>query len=167
MTLIVHGFDDATERRLYSLSLSATADVPKRLELSSRHFVCLLAWDARDASNETVARVADRLLSAGASYFVCWGPDCERVHDIIDEIAERPAADFALPEDSCIMTTWHDSEPLDEAIWFFLASAWPDEPYFETTRSSLAISIGSHEWSAAISAALGDVREFVRRRSAN
>jgi hypothetical protein len=76
---------------------------------------------------------------------VCWGPDCQRVHDIIDEMSE-PGNDVGVPEDSCIMTTWHDSEPLREALWFFLVNSWPDEHYENSTRVALAISVGSSEW---------------------
>ena len=39
------------------------------------------------------------MLRAGASYFVCWGSDCERVHDIIDEMVSYPDNDFGVPED--------------------------------------------------------------------
>jgi hypothetical protein len=103
------------------------------------------------------------LVRAGASYFVCWGPGCERVHDIIDEIASYPDNEFAIPGDSCIMTTWHDSEPLDEALWFLLVNAWPDQHYARSTHATLGISIGSTAWAAQISDAFDDPREFVRR----
>jgi hypothetical protein len=88
------------------------------------------------------------------------------VHDIIDEVVSEPGNKFDVPDQSCIMTTWHDSEPLEEAIWFFLVSAWPDDYYVHSTRAALAISVGSPEWAVAISSALQDVRGFVQRGSA-
>jgi len=157
-----HTFDSLTDRRLFSIDISSTGELP-RLDLPAGHFACLLAWDARGASADIVSAFVERLLRAGASYFVCWGPDCERVHDIIDEIVSHPEADFGVPEESCIMTTWHTSEPLREALSFFLTNSTPDEHYQHSTHVALAISIGSSAWSAEITEALDHPREFVER----
>jgi hypothetical protein len=159
-----HAFDSTTERRLFSLEIPSAGALP-HLALPARNFVCLLAWDARAASVDEVSALVEPLLRAGASYFVCWGPDCERVHDIIDEIASYPDNDFGVPEDSCIMTTWHSSEPLCAALWFFLVNSAPHEHYQDSTRAALAISIGSSAWAAEVVEALDDPREFVDRGS--
>jgi hypothetical protein len=163
MSVEAHDFDPETTRQLFSLAVSSPELVPAVLNLPSPNFVCLLAWDARGASVDAVSALAARLLRAGASYFVCWGPDCERVHDLIDEMASEPT--FGVPNDSCIMTTWHATETLEDAIEFFLVSSSPDDAYYDSTGASLAISIGSNEWAAAISSALEDVPGFVRRAS--
>jgi hypothetical protein len=86
---------------------------------------------------------------------------------MIDEMVSYPAKDFGVPEDSCIMTTWHSSEPLREALWFFLVNSWPDEHYQDSTHTALAISVGSSEWAAEIAEALDDPREFIGRGSEN
>ncbi len=161
MTVTTHGFDDVTGRELFSLKLASSAELPVRIELPSSHFACLLAWDASRVATDSVFSVAERLLRSGASYFVCWGPDSERVEGIIDDITIHPGYDFGVPHDSCIMTTSHGDESLEEALWFFLSSAWPDDHYVESTRAALAISIGSLKWAQEISAALADVRSFV------
>ena len=41
------------------------------------------------------------------------------------------------------MTTWHDQEPLDEALWFFLRSAFPAEHYASSCRSGVVLIIGA------------------------
>jgi hypothetical protein len=161
-----HAFDSVLERRLFSLEIPSAGVLP-RVMLPDGNFACLLAWDARGASADDVSAVVQPLLRAGASYFVCWGPDCERVHDIIDEIASYPDNDFGVPEDSCIMTTWHASEPLCAALWFFLVNSRPDQHYQDSTHAALAISIGSPAWATEIAEALNDVREFIRRGSEN
>jgi hypothetical protein len=161
-----YAFDSVMERRMFSLEIPSASALP-RLTLPTGNFACLLAWDARGASADVVSAVVEPLLRAGASYFVCWGPDCERVHDIIDEIVSSPDNDFGVPQDSCIMTTWHTSEPLSDALWFFLVNSWPDEHYQDSTHAALAISIGSSAWAAEIAEALEDAREFVRRGSEN
>jgi hypothetical protein len=159
-----HAFDSLTERQLFSIDIASTIELP-RLDLPAGNFACLLAWDARGASADAVSAFVEPLLRGGASHFVCWGPDCERVHDIIDEMVSYPGHDFGVPEESCIMTTWHASEPLGEAIWFFLVNSWPDEHYRDLTHSALAISVGSSVWAAEITEALDHPREFVQRGS--
>lgn len=161
-----HAFDSVMERRLFSLDVASAPTLP-RLDLPAGYFACLLAWDARSASADAVTAFVEPLIRAGASYFVCWGPDCERVHDIIDAMVSYPDNDFGVPENSRIMTTWHDSEPLREALWFFLLNSLPDEHYQDSTHTALAISVGSSTWAAEIAKALDHPQEFIRRGSEN
>jgi len=154
--------DAGMRRQLFTMHVAFPAAVP-RLDLPSANFVCLLAWDARGVSVEAIAAFVESLLRRGASCFVCWGPECERVHDIIDEIASDPDNDLGVPEGSCVMTTWHSSASLREALWFFLASTWPDEDYENSTHSAVAISIACSAWEAEIAEALDHPREFSRR----
>lgn len=163
MTPVEHGYDQIKERQLYSLELSSPEDVPDGLVFPSRHFACLIAWDARLASADSISTLIVPLLRAGASYFVCWGPDCERVHDIIDEVVSAEGERYGVPDDACIMTSWHDSELLEDALWFFLVNTCPDQYYEDTTLVALAISVGERGWHAEICSALDNPVEFVRR----
>ncbi|KQN04893.1 hypothetical protein ASE85_07875 [Sphingobium sp. Leaf26] len=62
--------------------------------------------------------VASWLLESGCLYFIAWGIDCEAWHDTVDW-ANLKAFDFGeIPDDRFVMTTWHDKEPLSEALWF-------------------------------------------------
>ena len=160
-----HAFDPVTKRRLFSIAVSSPTELPPRLDLPPGRFVCLLAWDARGASAEEVSAVIDPLIRAGASCFVCWGPDCERVHDIIDEMISAPDNDYGVPEGACIMTTWHDSEPLCDAIRFVLRCAFPNDFFHDSTDAALAISVASSAWTAEIAEAFDRPGDFVRRES--
>ena len=95
-----HAYDSVNERRLFSVAIDSPSEHSSQVELPARHFACLLAWDARGVSVEAVSSVVVQLLRAGASYFVCWGPDCERVHDIIDELTSDPDNKFGIPKNS-------------------------------------------------------------------
>ena len=152
------GRNGVTGRPLYVLDAAGPDDIPAALPVSGPYLICLLAWDARQLSAADIGAVAERLLKAGCVYAVCWGPDCERVHDIFDEIdlARRPDGPWA-------MTTWHSREPLSEAIWFALFSAWPDDAFADGCRSVVGVSIGSPDWAAELRAAFTDPSEFSAR----
>lgn len=163
MTLVRHPYDQVAERGLFSLALELARDLPDQIDLGAQHFVCLVAWDARGATD--VTEFADRLLRNGATYFICWGPGCERVHGLIDEVVTARGNAYGVPADSCIMTTSHESESLEDALHFFLVSSSPDSNYFESTRAGLAVSIGNAEWSAAIANALQNPGRLMRHAS--
>ncbi len=62
--------------------------------------------------------VAAWLVGSGCLYFIAWGIACEGWHDAVDW-AVLDAFDFGdVPDDKFVMTTWHDKEPLSEALWF-------------------------------------------------
>ena len=124
-------------------------------------FACLLAWDARDATEDDLAVVAKKLVDARSVYVCTWGPDCERVHDAIDGVSAAVTAEEG--RDAFLMTTWHTGEPLSEAVRYALTCTYPDEAHAESCHATLAISIGTGEWAAQIRAAFSDPTEFLRR----
>lgn len=151
--------DDVLERDLFVLDLPTPDAFPADLRLTTPRFVCLLAWDARSASAERISAIARRLLEQGAIYVCIWGPDCQRVHDIVDQ--ERDVLAPAPDVDCVVMTTWHENETLSEAIHFALVSAWPDEPCAENCGATLGVAIGSPAWAADIRAAFENPRLFI------
>lgn len=105
------------------------------------HFTCLLVWDAALVSVEIVARVAEQLLEAGCVYMCAWGPDCERVHDIFDEVIVGDGSQV-VDDDAIVMTSWHAAESLEDALWFFLHCANPADRHAHSCRSGIAIVVG-------------------------
>lgn len=135
------GKDEISGRDLYLLHLATTDDLPDAVHLSAQYFVCLLSWDSEDVPVAAISRVAEVLMNSGCIYFCCWGRGCGRVHDIIDEDIVGSGTD--LDDKGPIMTTWHEDEPLDDALWFFLNSAIPDDIYSDRCEAALVVSIGS------------------------
>ena len=145
-------------RQLFHLRVESVADLPPRLSLPSRHFALLLAWDAQRVTDETIRQLARWLMNEGLAYLCAWGPDCERVHDQFDLafVGEKQVE----ADESFIVTTWHDDEPLREALWEFLYCTLPADDYLESCNSGLVISVGNDEWSRLIVAALSDPAAF-------
>lgn len=152
------GSGGACNRELFVIEASGPANVPAVLPLPCPYFGCLVAWDAAAVSDEEVAALARRLLPAGCVYVCCWGPGCERVHDLFD------LADLELvPDGPFAMSTWHSKEPLSEALWFLLYCTFPDDTFFDGCRAAVGITIGSKEWADEVRAALASPKEFSSR----
>jgi hypothetical protein len=166
MASIAHGgYEPTTERQLYFLELDDPGDIAAVADFPAPHFVCFIAWDARNASTNAVALFIKHLLGAGAAYVSSWGPDCQRVHDITDETrSSLGARDRA---DSVVMTTWHENESLDHALWSFLFNTFPEDSFEQTTRSALAVIVGNPDWAALIREGLRDPSALSARVLAN
>jgi hypothetical protein len=135
-------------RAVYLCRAATIEELPRKIKATSQHFVLLLAFDAELLQGEEIERVGERLVEQGLAYFCAWGPDCERVHDLFDAAAE--SKNEKLAGDDVVMTTWHSDEPLVEALWFFLHSAFPTK-YFEPNCTDWIIApIGNPEWEEEI-----------------
>jgi hypothetical protein len=145
-------------RSEYSLSAATPDEVVDSIQVpEGRHFVLFLAWDALGVSEDAVVQLARELVRKGLAYLVAWGPDCERVHDLFDSVDVELNSDSNIGPETVIMSTWHDKEPLTEALWFSLNTAYPAPPYNETAVATIAVAIGNAAWGAAIHGYLADL----------
>lgn len=131
-------------RGLYVLEL-ATPHLEDFRSPSAR-FGCFLVGDATALSDDDIRRLARSLLEAGAAYFATWGPDCRRVHDLVD--MERPRDEPG--ENDVVMTTWHSDADLDAAIWESVFVDMPAGRYAEGCDSLIAIVLADPASAAQI-----------------
>jgi hypothetical protein len=136
------------DRRLFTLQVSASSEVLGATQAVAPHFAVFLAWDATSVATEEISRLAALLHNRGLAYLCAFGPDCERVHDIFDEVELE--LDGARPNESVIMTTWHKDESLEDALWFFVYNSFPDAAYEDTCRIGIAVTIGNSQWAAQV-----------------
>lgn len=61
--------------------------------------------------------ISEWLVRSGCLYFIAWGVDCEAWHDSVDWAVLETHNFNDIPDDKFVMTTWHDKEPLSEALW--------------------------------------------------
>jgi hypothetical protein len=149
------GKDDLTERELYLLSLDTSINIPKDIQLPSKHFACFIVWDSKNNSIQEISDLAKTLIKNGAAYICIWGNDCQRVEDICDEIDSLNS-----PDDSVIMTTSHKTDPIEEALYFFLTDTHPDEYYESTLSSSLAVVVDNQNNLQIVKDALSNPNQF-------
>ncbi len=148
-SLLPVGRSDWNEREIYCITLPTFDSLTKVLKLPSQHFTTFVAGDATSVDPKVLVKFSRLLLASGCVYFCSWGPDCERVHDCFDDQCDS--------ESPLIMTTWHDGDSLDEALWFFVSDAHPVDEYSSTCRCAVAISIGNAAWAKHIRVRLNDI----------
>jgi hypothetical protein len=78
------------------------------------------------------------------------------VHDLFDAECEERSD---LPEDFVLMTTWHEDESLDEALWVLLYASHPTDEYWDDF-ASVAVTVGNEEWARQIDRRLANIGEF-------
>ena len=153
------GRSTAPDRDLYLAHVNRLSDWPAELAEPKSHFVVFLAMDAKGAGADEIAGLARKLVAQGMVYLCAWGPDCERVHDIFDEVRDEEESG----EDAIVMTTWHADDDLDDALWDSLFNALPVDAFIDSCKAFVAVIVDHAEWADEVAAALSDVDQFNHR----
>ncbi len=124
---------------VYSLETKAIRDLPDIL-FPSEYFILLLAADYSELDEKEISDIAQLLISKGLKYILCWGNDCEKGHDAFD--LGNILWDEINDTNNHVMSTWHNDEAFEEALWFCLYSAFPEDEYWEKT-SIIVVSISN------------------------
>jgi hypothetical protein len=118
----------------------------KSLPQISKYFTLFIA-NNNEVDVGEYSRKANSLIKSGLAYICAWGNGCERIHDIFDEenvyieIEEKLTTD----DENVIMTTWHQNEFIEEALYFFLFNTSPTEKYSSECKTALVLLIGISE----------------------
>jgi hypothetical protein len=143
------GYHADTKRNVFLLSLASLGTDPAIPEPQGKHYTCLCAMDATASTPGDLGTFCGYLLRSGCAYLCAWGPGCERVHDIMDEVivGENPPQTYV----GCVMTTWHAKDSLQDALEYFLECTVPDSDYAPNGCDwALIISVGAPAWDATI-----------------
>jgi len=135
---------------------------PSSLSIPSKRFRLFVAADTKNSTVDALSAFAYSALQKGMVYFCSCGPDCERFHDIVDEVIledDLGERRFVGPDESAfVQTTWHAKYELDEALDFFARFARPPSSFEPDSDYWLAISVGNAEWAASIRRILGPAK---------
>ncbi len=131
--------DEAIAFPTFSLELAHFCELSE-ISFPSEYFVLLLAADYSTLTEEEISDVALLLINSGLKYILCWGNDCEKGHDAFD------LGNMLWEEENAtenhVMSTWHNEESFEEALWFCLYNASPDDEFWENT-SIIVISVSN------------------------
>jgi hypothetical protein len=150
---------DGLGRDVFYLSVPNFASIPSRFDLPSEKFLLFIACDSDELSTSEISDWVEQIVDNGVVYVCTWGKDCERVHDIIDEVCvEREIeSDTKLP---FVMTTWHSKDSLDDALWFALYCTEPYEDSTDCTISTLVLNVKDDERDTHLRRVLSDLEKF-------
>jgi hypothetical protein len=152
---------DIHDRELYLIHVDSLSEIFPLPEKENSHFGLLLAMDGREEIVENLGEVPERLINEGLAYLCAWGPDCSRVHDIFDLVSVNLEKNTG--QDFPIMTTWHEKESLDEALWFLLFCAIPYDELIDKCSTSYIISVGNKKWFSQLDYGLSDIDDLANR----
>jgi hypothetical protein len=97
-----------------TLHMESLAEWPPTL----RPGALLLAIDAEEALTAELSGLAEHCLEGAIGVIVCWGPGCERVHDIFEETEVVMQIDGRRPPGSpeAVMSASLTDEPFEDAL---------------------------------------------------
>jgi hypothetical protein len=96
-------------------------DLPSAL----RPYVLFTAFDAGSITDDQLDAFAESMLRSGCAYSCAWGVDAGRVEEAFDQVAMNAELAGEPFVEEVLMTTSHESEALDEALWFAVFDARP------------------------------------------
>jgi hypothetical protein len=113
-----------------TVQIASLAEWPPAL----RPGALLLAVDGAEVPTATLAGLAEHCLEGAIGVFVCWGPGCERVHDIFEETEVVVQIDGRRPSGSpeSVMSALLTDEPFEDALDMFgllVARVEPTSPH--------------------------------------
>lgn len=147
--------DKRTATRRYLIgTVPSLNDIPAAVESASAHYLLFLALDAASIEDERLRFLARALIDRGMACLCVWGNDCSRVHDQFD--LEREPNES---EGRVVTTTWHDDEPISEALWYFANCAYPSDDFEADCTDWVAISVANQEWEQQITRELVEMNQ--------
>jgi len=152
------GTETESGREFIFLALDDVTDFPQRIQLPSKYSTVLLVGDFANIHSESFKSMVHTLLGVGGVYFCCWGADCEKAHDWVDEEYLREGFDDR--SGSVVMTTWHAEESFREFMWFGLYTAVPHEEFLEDWNTVLAVCIGESELAKEVRSVFCNTERF-------
>jgi len=95
-------------------------------------FKCVVIIE-QDVLPEWREKVSKWLVHSGCVYMIAWGKDCSLWDDAVDMENLEQFQYNEIPDESFVMTTWHDQESLEEVFWFAKHAAAHDIHKFLNT----------------------------------
>ena len=109
------------------------------IQFPSEFIVLFLCADFSEIEGSKMIEVAKQLILKGVHYVCCWGKECEFAHDCFDEANVYLEIDDGFKRH--VMSTWHSNESIDEALWFSIFNAIPEDEYLSKC-STYAVGVG-------------------------
>jgi hypothetical protein len=154
-----------TQENRFAVILLRELKWPTSLQWSGSRFRLFVAGDFSNVGIVAVSEFASTALSRGMVYFCAWGSDCERFHDIVDEVLVKDEIGkhaFAGPSaNDTVMTTWHEHETLEQALDFFVTSAVPTQGFAVDSSFRVVMCLRNSDWAETATRVLQAKQSFL------
>ena len=91
-------------------------DIPPRLEGVAPFKAVLVVED--DVTPDWQAMISEWLVRSGCRFMMAWGRKCSEWDDSVDWAHLSISKFGEVPDDGFVMTTWHETDSLQETFWF-------------------------------------------------
>jgi hypothetical protein len=119
----------------------------------AEYALLLVVW-TDDVTAVEQKDLSDAVVVSGCRYAVCTGHRCSTWDDSIDLSAVLAELDGRRDAQQLLMTTWHDTEPIEEVVDFFFTHTAFDD-FVPSACLVLALG-GTHEEFAALNALVAE-----------
>jgi hypothetical protein len=143
---------------VYVGNLKAIDDL-KEYKFPSKLFVLLLTGDFRRIENNKLIEIGRHLIDAGMVYFYAWGPDCDKAQVNVETASV--VRDEELGNHFHVMTASHEREPFEDAVWFALFCAFPEDDELWENCTTVIATFGDKNLNLVLDRWLSDVPKFI------
>jgi hypothetical protein len=105
-------------------------------------YVCLLGINDQHVTDDERHTLSAALVKTGCRYACCIGFDCSQWDTSIDIAYLETDKDYDPSEERFVMTTWHEDEPMEDTVNFFLNCTQFDDYVFS---KRIIMFIGQNE----------------------
>jgi hypothetical protein len=109
---------------------------------TSEPYALLVLVNVEDVTSEEQAAISRAIVSTGARYVAAWGHECSSWDDSVDYAYLETDQNFQPPDETFVMTTWHENQSAEEAFEFLWMCALIDD---DLPRSVCAFFIGKND----------------------
>lgn len=157
------GFNYSTQRTIFYRHLN---ELPLNYDYSqSRYFGLFLAIDTPAPEEDVIFSYAYHVIQEGMAFFSVWGPDCQKMHTIFDEVIHAIEAKdiVSTNEETAILSVCHHHESIDEALDSYL-NATPSEYYADECEAEYVLCIGSRNLDKKVKELMKKQIKFSKRK---
>jgi hypothetical protein len=112
-----------------------------RVPFPGELYVCILFVHDPAVTQEEQAKLSEQIVQSGCRYAVCAGHACSTWDDSVDLAYLATDPNFAPPEETFVMTTWHEDESIEDVVFYGLMNTMFDDHEF---FKYLVLTLGHH-----------------------
>lgn len=129
-------------RRIELIGISKLDHLALALAGRDRPFILFVGTGTTALAESALVALCAAVISQGCVYVCCWGPQAAYLETCFDqaEALVHPGAR------SVVTTTNHEIDSLEDAIWFAVHAAYPDDDYEDGWENLVVVTVGNEDW---------------------